>query len=95
MAVDLIQARLAMSVKDIKLAENYANELGNLGFKILKVSPRGISFAGDRHLFEKVFESKIEESTGGMKFVTEPKVPDKIKNHVDSIYFPTRPIFFE
>jgi hypothetical protein len=90
----IIQARLVMSIKDRKLSEDYANELDKFGFKIVKISQRGISFAGNVNLFERVFASEIEVTAAGVKFRKEPTMPGKIEKHVDSLYFPTKPIFF-
>lgn len=94
MAEKMVRARLSLSVKDRQLSENYAHELDKFGFKIIKISPRGISFAGDIRLYEKIFNSKIVETSEGMRFRKEPTIPEGIKQHMDSIYFPTKPIFF-
>ncbi|MFC2155596.1 hypothetical protein ACFLRB_03780 [Acidobacteriota bacterium] len=93
-AEKMIRARLSLSVRDRELSENYAHELINFGFKIIKISPRGISFAGDIKLYEKIFNSKIVETSEGMRFREEPDIPEGIKKHMDSIYFPTKPKFF-
>lgn len=94
MTEKIIQARLSLSVKDRQLAESYAQELDKFGFKIIKISPRGISFAGDIELYEKNFNAKIVETSEGMRFQEEPTIPEGIKKHMDSIYFPTKPKFF-
>jgi hypothetical protein len=90
-----IHAKLAMSIKDSGTAENYANELNKLGFKIIKISPRGVSFEGPVQLFETTFKSEIETTADGNNFRTEPVLPETLKTHVDSVYFPTKPIFFK
>ena len=93
-AEKMIRARLSLSVRDRQLSEKYAHELEKFGFKIIKISPRGISFAGDIRLFEKIFNAGIEETSEGMKFREEPDIPEGIKNKTASIYFPTKPVFF-
>jgi hypothetical protein len=94
MAEKMVQARLSLSIKDRQLSENVAHELDKFGFEILKISPRGISFTGEIRLYEKIFKTRVEETSEGMRFQKEPDIPEGIKKYMDSIYFPTKPIFF-
>ena len=90
----ILHARLALAVRDRSLAEKYADELGKLGFEIGKVSARGISFEGTIPLFEETFECEIDMSAIGAQFEDSPTLPDALSEHIDSIYFPTKPTFF-
>jgi len=95
MKTKVIPAKLALSIKDENLAEKYAQELNKFGFEIIKITPRGVSFRGAIHLFEKVFKSEVETKDDEHKFITLLILPKEIKDSVDSIYFPTKPIFFK
>jgi hypothetical protein len=90
----IVYARLALSVRDRNLAEKKAKGLSNLGFKVVRVGSRGVSFEGSVDLFQDTFQSDIETSTGGAHFESVPVIPAEIKEDVDSVYFPTKPTFF-
>ena len=94
MTETILHARLAIAVRDRSLAQKYAVELCKLGFEIGKVSARGISFEGTIPLFEETFECEIDYSAGGAQFEDSPTLPEGLSEHVDSIYFPTKPTFF-
>jgi hypothetical protein len=88
-----IQARLALGVRDRALAEQHAAELTRRGFSVVKAAARGVSFEGAPELFQSTFESgvKVGETPS---FEQEPKLPEELREDVDSVYFPTRPIFY-
>lgn len=89
-----LHARLALGVRDRELAETYAQRLDELGFSIVKVAPRGVTFEGTVELFERTFKAEIRTSTNGAAFEKSPVIPEAIEKHVDSVYFPTKPTFF-
>jgi hypothetical protein len=91
----LLRARLALGVRDRKLAELHANELRILGFAITQISQRGVGFEGAKDLFEEVFKCRIEVLHGNVKIEHELRIPERLSRQVDSIYFPTKPTFFE
>jgi hypothetical protein len=90
----IINARLALGVRDRNLAEKKAQGLSNRGFKVLGVGSRGVSFEGSVDLFQDTFQCDIETSTDGAHFEGAPVIPADIGEDVDSVYFPTRPTFF-
>ena len=91
----ILRARLALSVRDRKLAELHANELKILGFAITQISQRGVGFEGTKDLFEKVFQCRIEVLHGNVKIEHELRIPEQVSRQVESVYFPTKPIFFK
>ena len=90
----IIYARLALGVRDRDLAEKKAQGLSDLGFKVIRVGSRGVSFEGSVDLFQDTFQCDIETSTGGAHFESTPIIPGDIGEDVDSVYFPTKPTFF-
>jgi hypothetical protein len=90
----IIYARLALGVRDRNLAEKKAQGLSDLGFKVIRVGSRGVSFEGSVDLFQDTFQCDIETSTGGAHFEGAPTIPGDIREDVDSVYFPTKPTFF-
>jgi hypothetical protein len=90
----MIYARLALGVRDRDLAEKKAQGLSDLGFKVIRVGSRGVSFEGSVDLFQDTFQCDVETSTGGAHFESTPTIPGDIKEDVDSVYFPTKPTFF-
>jgi len=90
----ILHARLALATRNRKLAEKHAQELRKLGFTIVKVAPRGVSFEGTINLFEHTFKCKIKTSASGAQFENALAIPKVIEEYVDSIYFPTKPTFF-
>lgn len=91
----ICRARLALSIRNIALAHSYAHELMKYRFKVLKVTSRGISFQGTPDLFEHAFQSTLELSESGCAFSTEPVLPEVFNSAITSIYFPTKPVFFD
>ena len=89
----ILHARLALSIRDRELAEKHARKLDKLGFTIVKVAPRGVGFEGTVDLFERTFKCRIKMSANGAQFGNTPTVPETIEEHVDSVYFPTKPIY--
>jgi hypothetical protein len=94
MGVIIVRARLALGKRDRELAEKHAEGLNDLGFTVVKVASRGVSFEGTTDLFERTFQSAVQASEDGAQFQDAPTIPKRIEQDVDSIYFPTRPIFF-
>jgi hypothetical protein len=90
----ILRARLALGVRDRNLAEEKAQGLSELGFKVLNVGSRGISFEGSVDLFQDTFQSDIKTSTDGAQFESTPTIPKNIEEQVDSVYFPTKPTYF-
>lgn len=90
----IINARLALGVRDRNLAEQKAQGLSDRGFKVLKVGSRGVSFEGSVDLFQNTFQCDIDTSTDSTHFEGTPTIPADIKEDVDSVYFPTQPTFF-
>lgn len=86
------QARLALDVRDLDLAEHYAQILRESGFKVLKVAPRGVSFEGEASVFLDVFQSPVDDDAA-TEFSTPPTLPESLSSHVASVYFPTKPKF--
>lgn len=90
----VLHARLALSKRDRNLAERYAEELRILGFTVVMVASRGVSFEGAVELFEEIFNCEVRSSENGFQFEGTPKLPSMVEEYVDSIYFPSRPSFF-
>lgn len=88
-----VRARLALGVRDRDLAEKYAVKLRYKGFAINNVASRGVSFSGTIEQFELTFRSEVKLSENNTFFEKEPVLPEDIKDNVDSIYFPSKPIF--
>ena len=87
-----LHARLALGVRDRDLAEQHAAELVRRGFDVVRTAARGVSFEGDPELFQSTFESEIEAAESP-RFGREPKLPEELRDSVESVYFPTRPTF--
>ena len=90
----ILQARLALGRRDRELAEKHAEQLRELGFKIVQIASRGVSFEGPIELFEQTFDSPVIDTEHGTTFEKAPSIPKVINEYVDSVYFPTRPTFF-
>lgn len=90
-----LHAKLALSVRNENLAKEYANKLICKGFRIIQIAPRGISFEGPIEMFEKVFNCKIKVLDSSIQFIGKPSFPDEISQGVESIYFPTKPTYFD
>jgi hypothetical protein len=90
----IINARLALGVRDRDLAEEKAQGLSDLGFKVIRVGSRGVSFEGSVDLFQNTFQCDIDTSTDSAHFESTPIIPTDIGEDVDSVYFPTKPTFF-
>ena len=90
-----LHLRLALAIRDKNIAQMHSEELKKLGFAILKVTPRGVSFEGRHELIEKVFNTEIIFSEASIQFKKGPKIPGSISQHVDSIYIPSKPTFFK
>jgi hypothetical protein len=88
-----LRARLALGKRDQHLAERHARGLNGLGFEVVRVGSRGVGFEGPIDLFERVFQCGVMTSKDGAQFSGEPTIPKEIREEVDSVYFPTRPIF--
>lgn len=93
MAQKRLQARLALGVRDRKLAEERAGQLIELGFSVIRVGSRGVSFEGSIEQFEQTFSSAIKTTQDHAEFAEVPTLPEDLDKDVDSVYFPTRPIF--
>ena len=92
MIPERLTARLALGVKDEARAQVYARKLNELGFEVASCGPRGVNFSGPATLFAKAF-GELTESPTGIRFAKEPRLPADFGADVDSIYFPTKPIF--
>ena len=92
---DILRARLALKVRDQKLAQTHAEVLKQFGFDITSVSQRGVGFAGQQELFEKVFQCRLVISTSGVDIANELQLPEQLRRQVDSVYCPTKPTFFK
>ena len=90
-----IQARLALKNRSRDTAGASATVLGRLGFEVRRVSARGVSFAGPVHLFESVFETKLIVSGSEYNFASDPTLPPGLADDVQSVYFPSKPTFFQ
>ena len=90
----ILRARLALKVRDQKLAQTHAEVLEQFGFDVTKVSQRGVGFEGQKELFEKVFQCRIAVSHSGVDVRMELQLPEQLRSQVDSVYFPTKPTFF-
>jgi len=91
----ILRARLALNIRNDDLSNSYANELSKYGFRIIKITSRGVSFEGRVNLFETTFKSTLELSESECAFLTEPIFPEKFNKEITSIYFPTKPVFFK
>jgi hypothetical protein len=91
----ILRARLALGIRDRKLAEEHARELQILGFAITQISRRGVGFEGTKELFENIFQCKIIVLHDDVQIEEPLHIPEKISRQVDSIYFPSKPIFFK
>jgi len=89
-----LHARLALGTRDRALAERHARQLKDLGFTVVQVASRGVSFEGTITQFESTFESEVEASEEGAQFRQAPTIPEAMEEQVDSVYFPTKPTFF-
>jgi|GEM_PF-4554461 len=88
-------ARMALIYRDKELAQTCADELSVFGFVIRSVTQRGVMFSGKTTLFEKFFNAKVEITEDGTSFLTTPVFPVLLREMVDSVYFPTKPIFIK
>ena len=86
----ILQAKLAINTRDLQLAKKYGDHLAKAGFKLVKITPRGVYFQGPLASFEKTFQAKVQEH----QFASQPVMPDCIDQKVASIYFPTKPTYF-
>lgn len=87
-------ARLALTIRDQAQSQQIADELSEFGFRINSVTPRGVMFSGAAALFEKNFNTKVTVTKAGARFAAPPEFPERFKQMVDSVYFPTKPTFF-
>ena len=91
---DRLDARLALADRDVRLAQQMADLLREMGFQIEDISPRGVRFAGTGDLFESVFHSRIRATGSGFTFEAAPQLPDALAEAGASVYLPTRPEYF-
>ncbi len=90
----MLCVRLALATRDRNLASSCATELTRLGFHVTATAPRGVTFEGTPELLAAVFETEVRISDESCQFVGEPKLSEALCG-AESIYFPTRPTFFE
>jgi hypothetical protein len=95
MSSAVLHARAALAQRDENQAASCAAELARLGFSVVKVSGRGVSFSGAQELFESVFETEVRVSGTSCQFTGEPVIPRILSGKVESVYFPSPPTFLE
>jgi hypothetical protein len=89
-----LRARLALETRDEERARKYSEALEALGFAILQVTARGVSFEGETEQFETTFKAKPESKATGYGFSAAPEMPEALRDEGVSLYFPTPPVHF-
>lgn len=88
-----LKARLSLPRGfELEGAARLGSQLGDLGFTVQTLSKRGISFEGDRELFESTF-GLLAEINSQEQFASDPTLPVGFPTGA-TVYFPTKPEFF-
>jgi hypothetical protein len=90
-----LRARLSLATSDAAAAKAVADRLAGLGFTNVAAAARGVSFEGARGDFERVFGAAVVVDQRGARFEREPVLTDLFGPGVESMYFPTKPSFFD
>lgn len=53
----ILEAKLALNERSQQLASKYSKDPKQAGFKLVKVTPRGVYFKGNLASFEKTFQA--------------------------------------
>lgn len=93
-AVSSLRARLSLEDGSDELAQQAASALKKAGFRVVHIGRFGVGFEGDSELFQQVFQSQPQTTQNGWTFQTEPRLPEEFSDLRASVYFPTKPTFF-
>ncbi len=89
-----LKARVSLKGASPEEAQQIAGELSTVGFTVLSSRAGSLTIAGDKALFERVFEAKVSETDRGCRFETQPHFHQTLQEVQATIYFPTRPDLF-